>query len=175
MLRNNKGITLTILVVTIIVMLILAAVTMSININTNKTVDLKAVVANMELIRNAAQAYSDKYFDNEVEGVILPGTKNGSTDAIIQRLLQEIYEEGTEMEVSQYWYKLDNEALKQMNIDIELFDDEAYFVDYNSMNVAYIKHSELEDNKYPGFRDRNVNYLYFYDQLKNLKTDQLGN
>ena len=175
MLRSNKGITLTILVITIIIMIVLAAVTMSINIGTSKTVDVKVVVANMELIKQSAQSIADKYFDNEVSGITLPGIKNYESDSIVNKLMEEIYEEGTELIISQYWYRLDNSALKEMNIDIELNGDEAYFVDYQNMDVAYVKSKTISNGKYPGFRDRNGNYLYFYSQLKNIKSDQLGN
>ncbi len=183
MYKNNKGITLTILVITIVIMLILATITMSINININKTVDLKTIVANMELIKTAAQAYADKYFEGtsaDGEDIInseitLPGIKNGISQSIITRLLNEIRLEDEEIVVSNYWYMVDNDALKTMNIDLTLNGNERYFIDYKNMNVAYIKDTNLKNNKYPGFIDRNGHYLYFYEQLKNVKTDQLGN
>ena len=74
MVKNEKGITLMILVVTIIVIIILAGVVMSINMNLNKSVELKEVLANMEMIRTAAAPYRDKYIGDtvieEVEGEI---------------------------------------------------------------------------------------------------------
>ena len=61
MLKNEKGVTITILVVTIVVLLILASVVMSINMSLNTTVNLKQVVSNMEIIKSTASQYRAKY------------------------------------------------------------------------------------------------------------------
>lgn len=175
MLRKENGVTMTILVVTIIVLLILASVIMALNLNLNKTVDLKEITSNLELIKMTASDYRTKYLENED-----PDNPSGNFPGehcdegnIIGDLL--IYS-GQEGAISKYWYKIDKEALKEMNLDITLKDNEAYLVDYSSLNVAYIKDENQKDenNCYKGILKKDGNYAYFYNEIKNLKTDDIA-
>lgn len=176
MLRNNHGLTITILVITVIIMLILAAVTMSININTNKGVELKTLVTNMEMIRTSAQGFSDRY--KGIDDTKLPGTREterGSINNVIGLIIG--YTQGEDenaVKISPYWYLLDQDALNAMNVDIQLEGDERYMVDYENMEVVYVKSLELTDGIYPGIiRKSDKKVLYFYDQLKNVKIDDV--
>ncbi len=172
MLRNNHGLTITILVITVIIMLILAAVTMSININTNKSVELKTLVTNMEMIRTSAQGFSDRY--KGIDNTKLPGTNNGYTNQIIGKIIGDT--EGTDdpTQISAYWYLLDQDALNAMNVDIQLEGGERYFVDYENMEVVYVKSLEMTNNYYPGvIRKSDKKVLYFYEQIKSLKIDDV--
>lgn len=174
MLKNNRGVTITALVVTLIIMLILAAVTMTITINTSKTVDLKELVSNMELIRTSAQGYSDRYLDSDPSQ--LPGVHNSTVTNIMGTLIGTTTSgEGEAVEISEYWYQLDEAALKEMSIDIKLKDDEAYFIDYQSNEVAYVKSTIPVDGSYPGVTTTSGKIVYFYSQIKSLKADQVGN
>ena len=47
-------------------------------------------------------------------------------------------------------------------------------VDYENMEVVYVKSLELTDGIYPGIiRKSDKKVLYFYDQLKNVKIDDV--
>lgn len=175
MLRKENGVTVTILVVTIIVLLILAYVIMALNLNLNKTVDLKEITSNLELIRMTASDYKAKYLEDEDPdnpSGNFPG-EHCSMDGMIGELLNYSGQTGA---VSKYWYKIDKVALEEMNIDITLKDNEAYLVDYNSLNVAYVKDEKEKDenNFYKGILKKDGNYAYFYDEIKNLKTDDIA-
>lgn len=191
MFKSNHGVTLTVLVVTIIIMLILAAVTMSININTNKSVELKELVVNMELIKTSAQGFSDRYLGTEEEDK-LPGFTPTYINTLMGTLIGTTQEEDVPAQISQYWRQLDADAFKEMGIDIKLDGEEAYFVDYASMDVAYVKSTIPVNGTYPGIVTKNskssvpgsggsgsvINgekVVYFYDQIKNLKADDVAN
>lgn len=193
MLKNEKGITLTILVVTIIVMLILAGVIMSINMNLNKEADLKEIVSNMELIRSAASIYRDKYIDETVttegdDGVKIYtisdkfiGTKtninNTSTDTMYKLLS---YSNKSMLgDEPYYWFELSQDDLNTLGIDITLNNDK-YFVNYKTLSVAYCQNERDEQSNYKGILARkdgrkNEKYYYFYEDVKNLKTDEVRN
>lgn len=175
MFKNNHGVTLTILVITIIIMLILAAVTMSININTSKTIDLKELVVNMELIRTSAQGYADRYVGTEGDIENLPGINSSYVNGIMGTLIGSTHEDDDAIELSTYWFLLDQEALDTMGLDIKLQEHEAYFVDYKTMEVAYVKSTTPVNGTYPGITTKDEKVLYFYDQIKNLKADDIGN
>lgn len=192
MLKNEKGITITILIVTIIVMLILAGVIMSINMSLNKSADLKEIVSNMELIRSSASIYRDKYIDETVtkeeDGITtytisdkFIGTKtninNTSTDTMYKLLS---YSNKSMLgDVPYYWFELSQDDLDTLGIDITLNNDK-YFVNYKTLSVAYCKNEKDEQSNYKGILARkdgrkNEKYYYFYEDIKNLKTDEVRN
>ena len=62
------------------------------------------------------------------------------------------------------------------NIDL---DNEAYLVNYYDLDVAYCKTTLDDSNRYKGIKSKQKNgetkYVYFYEGLKNLKTDEMSN
>jgi len=194
MLKREKGVTLTILVVTIIVMLILAGVIMSINMNLNKTTDLKEVVSNMELIKMIAADYRNKYISETVVEIDennnkivtisdkFKGTHLDPQNAsdIIMSLLG--YSNKTQLgidETGYYWFRLDKKDLEEIGID-NIKDNELYFVNYQTLDIAYCKNERDSESNYKGVKavvktakGKKEKYVYFYSELKNVKTDEV--
>lgn len=173
MTKNEKGITLMILIITIIVILILAGVVMSINMSLNKSIDLKEIVSNMELIKASASMYREKYID---ETVIEKNEENGTTTYYLPEQFVGIQESGatqgtiinsllryggksseTLLDSANYWYRLDQDALDKMNIDIKL-NNEYYFVNYSTLSVAYCK-AEQDGSQYMGVKIKKVQLM----------------
>ena len=192
MTKNERGITLMILVVTIIVILILAGVVMSINMNINKSVDLKEIVANMELIKSVGTQYRDKYIDetiiekNETDGTVtyhLPKQFVGTHEVALNQgtMINNLLrfggkEQETLLETSNYWYRLEQKDLDEFKLDIKL-NNEYYFLNYSTLSVAYCK-DEKDGSQYKGVKIKKNNrekYVYFYDDLKNVKTREVRN
>lgn len=203
MVKNEKGVTLMILVVTIIVIIILAGVVMSINMNLNKSVELKEVLANMEMIRTAAAPYRDKYIGDTVEE-----TKEGEStvyhisnkfigehldpkDNEIMSSLLNYSSKDTITEDAHYWFKLDKEALEKLNINLETTktgkngedEEDIYLINYSKLEVGYCKNKKDDRGYYVGikvrkrFGNRNdpikEKYVYFYEDLRDVKTREV--
>ncbi len=184
MLKNEKGVTITILVVTIVVLLILASVVMSINMGLNTTVNLKQVVSNMEIIKSTASQYRAKYLEDTVTDEIGNVTVSDkfigkhcdptSNRTVISKLLA--YKGSTE--ISDYWFELNYENIEELSKEIKIEKDDLYFINYENLDVAYCKNiKEVSKNKeyYQGIKTKAGVYKYFYEDLKNLKTDEVGN
>ena len=200
MTKNEKGITMMILVVTIIVILILAGVVMSINMNLNKTVELKEVIANMEIIKTAATPYRDKYIGDTV--IIQQGT--GDDREVIHQISKEFIGEykhpknseinkllsyaemDTISDTAYYWFQLKKEDLEKLNVNIKTNnsnEDDLYFINYDSLEVAYCKDKKDDHGNYIGIKVRKrfngtggalrEKYLYFYKDLKDVKTKEV--
>lgn len=200
MIKKENGVTLTILLVTIVIMIILAGVIMSISMSLTKTSDLKEIVANMELIRAVASDYRNKYLDeseiirdsnsNNITEIKpsakLKGTNEDPTSAssTIQLLLRSTYTDSEFMNlISQekrwYWYKLDKTDLDTMGLGSIELNNEVYLVNYYDLDVAYCKSTLDDNNRYKGIKskgkDGKTKYVYFYEDLKKLKTDEMSN
>ena len=198
--KNQKGITLVALVVTIIVLLILAGVVMSINMNLNKSVELKEVLANMEMIRTAAAPYRDKYIGDtvieEVEGEIdiyhisdkFIGEHVDPINSEMMNSLLNYAGEDTITSDAHYWFKLDKEALEKLNINLETTnsgkdDEDVYLINYSKLEVGYCKNKKDDRGYYVGIKVRKrfggsadpikEKYVYFYKTLKDVKTKEV--
>lgn len=186
MLKKQSGVTLTVLIITVVVLLILASVIMSINMRLNKTVDLKEIQANMETLKMVASEYRTKYLDDETEdasgnikisnnfvGIHCTSDSNGE---IISALLKY---RGNIGKLSNYWFQLDSSNIDQLGTDIKLKDDELYFINYETLDVAYCKKTTEtgpDGTKcYQGVKTKKGEYNYFYSDIKNLKTDEVSN
>ncbi len=199
MIKKENGVTLTILLVTIVIMIILAGVIMSISMSLTKTSDIKEIVANMELIRGVASDYRNKYLDdseierddnNNITSIKVStnfiGTKEDpyQANSIIQQLLRSTYSDSEflnllSQEKRWYWYRLDKTDLDKMGLNNIDLDNEAYLVNYYDLDVAYCKTTLDDSNRYKGIKSKQKNgetkYVYFYEGLKNLKTDEMSN
>lgn len=199
MIKKDNGVTLTILLVTILIMIILAGVIMSISMSLTKTADLKEVVANMELIRGVAADYRNKYLDdseiekddndNIVDIKISPNFAGTNEDpyqanSVIHQLLRTTYTDSEflnllSQEKKWYWFRLGQTDLDQMGLNSIELKDEVYLVNYYDLDVAYCKNSLDDNNRYKGIKAKEKNnvikYVYFYEGLKNLKTDEMSN
>lgn len=178
MVKNEKGVTLMILVVTIIVIIILAGVVMSINMNLNKSVELKEVLANMEMIRTAAAPYRDKYKGDTVEEEVTDKDNVKSTiyhisnkfvgehlepkNSEMMNLLLNYAGLDTITEDAHYWFKLDKEALEKLNINLETSktennveaEEDLYFINYSNLEVGYCKNKKDDRGYYIGIKAR---------------------
>ena len=187
MLKKQSGITLTVLIITVVVLLILASVIMSINMRLNKTVDLKEIQANMETIKIVASEYRTKYLDDETEDISgniqisnkFVGkhcTSSNSSGEIISALLE--YRENIG-KLSNYWFQLDSSNIDALGTGIKLKDDELYFINYETLDIAYCKKTTetgVDGKKcYQGVKTKKGEYNYFYSDIKNLKTDEVSN
>ena len=200
MVKNEKGITLMILVVTIIVIIILAGVVMSINMNLNKSVELKEVLANMEMIRTAAAPHRDKDIGDtvieEVEGEIdiyhisdkFIGEHVDPKNSEMMNSLLNYAGEDTITSDAHYWFKLDKEALEKLNINLETTnsgkdDEDVYLINYSKLEVGYCKNKKDDRGYYVGIKVRKrfggsadpikEKYVYFYKTLKDVKTKEV--
>ena len=199
MIKKENGVTLTILLVTIVIMIILAGVIMSISMSLTKTSEIKEIVVNMELIRGVASDYRNKYLDdseierddnNNITSIKVStkfiGTKEDphQANSIIQQLLRSTYLDSEflnllSQEKGWYWYRLDKTDLDKMGLNNIDLDNEAYLVNYYDLDVAYCKTTLDDSNRYKGIKSKQKNgetkYVYFYEGLKNLKTDEMSN
>lgn len=196
MLKNEKGVTLMILVVTIIVIIILAGVVMNINMSLNKSVELKEVLANMEIIRTAATPYRDKYIEDTI---VSEDEEKNKTYTISDKFIgvhmdpktSEINEllnysqKDTISEAAQYWFKLNKENLEKLNVNISIDNGDIYFINYNDLEVGYCKEQKDDNNRHIGIKARKrfgdgsssdpvkEKYVYFYSILKDVKTREM--
>ena len=193
MIKKENGVTLTILLVTIVIMIILAGVIMSISMSLTKTSEIKEIVANMELIRGVASDYRNKYLDdseierddnNNITSIKVSKEDPHQANSIIQQLLRSTYLDSEflnllSQEKGWYWYRLDKTDLDKMGLNNIDLDNEAYLVNYYDLDVAYCKTTLDDSNRYKGIKSKQKNgetkYVYFYEGLKNLKTDEMSN
>ena len=177
----------------------MAGVITSISISLTKTSEIKEIVANMELIRGVASDYRNKYLDdseierddnNNITSIKVStkfiGTKEDphQANSIIQQLLRSTYLDSEflnllSQEKGWYWYRLDKTDLDKMGLNNIDLDNEAYLVNYYDLDVAYCKTTLDDSNRYKGIKSKQKNgetkYVYFYEGLKNLKTDEMSN
>lgn len=144
MLKNNKGVTLTVLVVTIIVIIILAGVTISSSDSLIKNTKVKNMVTNMYLIQAKAEALYEEYQFN--------GTETGYIGEQVTDLnTYNVVDNGK-------WYKWDKNTIKDLGFDENMLSSGGDFiVNYATGEVIYTK----------GLKDDDGNVKYTLTDLTN--------
>ena len=141
MLKNNHGVTLSILVVTIIVIFIIGGITIS--ATSSLLIDTKAknALSNMYLIKGKMETiYEEHQFSGK--DLIYAGTNNENVSTKvtdISTLSQYgISSDGT---TDNYWYIWDRDTLEALGFDRSMLqkEDSKYIVNYISGEVIYTK------------------------------------
>lgn len=127
MLKNNKGVTLSILVVTVIVIIILAGTTLvSSNLLIIST-KAKTVVTNMYLVQAKAQALYEEYQFNKTDKSNYFGVNETNVSSY------SVNDNG-------YWYKWTQSDLKNLGFDESMLESGGDFlVNYETGEVIYTK------------------------------------
>lgn len=143
MLKNNKGVTLTVLVVTIIVIIILAGVTISSSDSLIKNTKVKNMVTNMYLIQAKAEALYEEYqFNGTTTYVGTPTT--------------DVTSYGESAGSEDKWYIWDQTTITQLGFDENMLSSGGDFiVNYATGEVIYTK----------GLKDDDGNIKYTLSKL----------
>lgn len=138
MIKNNKGITLTILAVTIIIIIIIAGITIKMSDYFIKDTKNKSQITNMQLIKGKIETIYEDYEFNKNE-VLLKGTPKA------YQSLQE-YGINSNSDINNYWYELNKTNLvNDLGFDKRMFlDNETYIVNYKTAEV--INPNGVEDS-----------------------------
>ena len=134
MIKNNHGVTLSILVVTIIVILILSAITITSSDDIIRNTKSKSIVSNMYLIKSKVETiYEDYKFSNEDETDELPGTQ-----VDVSSLLQYNVLPGDDSEEISTWYEWDKNTIVSLGFDESMLKGNSkYIVNYATGEVIY--------------------------------------
>ena len=141
MLKNNHGVTLSILVVTIIVIFIIGGITIS--ATSSLLIDTKAknALSNMYLIKGKMETiYEEHQFSGK--DLIYAGTNNENVSTKVNDIstLSQygISSDGT---TDNYWYIWDRDTLEALGFDRSMLqkEDSKYIVNYISGEVIYTK------------------------------------
>lgn len=131
MLKNNHGITLTVLVVTIIVIIILASIVITTSNSLIKDTKSKSIVSNMYLVKAKAEAIYDDY--NFAEEGTLPGTQV----AVSSLSTYGVSPTGNK-EDDEAWYRWNKSNLETLGLDPEMLPSSGeYIVNYSTGEVIY--------------------------------------
>ena len=133
MLKNNRGVTLSILVVTIVVIMILASVTVTTSDLLIKDTKSKSIISNMYLVKGKIEAVYDDYAFNTPTnaGDILKGTPVSSS-SVSQ------YYTSPATPPTNYWYKIEASDLPNLGMDRSMLSGTAfYYVNYETGEVIY--------------------------------------
>lgn len=159
MLKNQKGVTLTVLVVTIIVLGILASVTISTTTDLMYDSKVKTYITDMSMIKAKAETIYEKYeFEND-ESQSANGLGNGDDNIGYKVNISDMDKYGVSSDESnnEYWYKWDKTILSNNGFSPEMLDSgEYYYVNYKSGEVVYSK----------GFKGKNSNTIYSLTEMK---------
>lgn len=152
MLKNNKGITLTILVVTILVILILASITITSADTVLTKTRIQNATTNMKLLNSKIVALYEQYDFNLTPESSYIGTKCEHPDEL------NVY--GVIVSEDDKWYIINRNDLPSLGFDIELLkevtDDptkipelqqEKYIVNYVSGEIIYTTGVQDENNE----------------------------
>lgn len=135
MLKNNKGVTLTVLVVTIIVIIILAGVTISSSDSLIKNTKVKNMVTNMYLIQAKAEALYEEYQFNNTDTTNYVGT--ATTD---------VTSYGESAGPEDKWYIWTQNTIKDLGFDENMLSSGGDFiVNYATGEVIYTKGLKDDD------------------------------
>lgn len=152
MLKNNKGITLTILVVTVIVMIIILAITISTGDELLRNTQKNRIKSNMYLIKARAETLLEDY--------LFDGTDNLGTMAATYNQVQ-IMGWTWDYSESNYKYRIwDIEKLKEQGIEAKDITDEDEFVVKFDLTTA-----EVDVGITRGFEDSSGKMLFTLSEL----------
>ena len=154
--KNNKGVTLTMLVIIIIVLLIITGVSVNTSITFMNDIRVGRIVANMELIQAKVETIYEEYqFQGEnKKDEVLVGTEVTSSE-----ILAIISNETTISDVdknllennSNMWYKWDLNVLKEQRLDEKMLDNpniDFFWVNYENSKIIYSKGTIIGDTSY---------------------------
>lgn len=136
MIKNNRGVTLSILVVTIIILIILASVTITTSNLLIRVTESKAVVSNMYLVKGKAESLYEEY---EFLGDTLPDEDNflGKKVSVASLVIYGVVSNGN-TEEDNTWYKWTKNTLENNGLDPEMLSEDAeYIVNYETGEVIY--------------------------------------
>ena len=132
MLKQNKGITLSVLVLTVILLLILTGVSLVAGTGSIKEIRIGRIISNMTLLQTKIQ---EKYEEYQFNGAYLTGQKVDKDSIQIDEVEEPIIEESPDM-----WYKWGKDELKELGFDSKMLgNNEFYLVNYGNNEVYYSK------------------------------------
>ena len=152
MLKNNKGVTLTILVISIIVMIIIFGITLSSADDLLRNSEKNRLKTNMYLIQSKAATLLEDYLFDGTDNL---GTTNAS-DTQISGV-------GWIKDDNRYIYReWDKTTLENYGIDTENFSStEKFIIQYDKVD------NEVDVASTSGFRDEDDTVKYTLSSLKN--------
>jgi len=153
MLKNEKGVTLTVLIITIAVMLIIAGATITTSELILRDARIKTAITGMYLAKAKASAiYSDWEFNKHLSN--LPGS-HISVDKLARF---GVTPEG-DTKIDDFWYEWTQDDIRELGLDETLLKDGAeYFVNYVSEEIIYT----------PGVKDSDGNMVYTLSEMLEL-------
>lgn len=127
MLKNNKGITLSVLVVTIIVIFILAGTTITASDMLINSVKVKNTVTNMYLIQGKVESLNEEYEFNNVELSNYAGTP-----------ISDVSEYGVTVNTGDKWFIWNSNTIVDLGFDDNMLSSGGEFiVNYATGEVIY--------------------------------------
>lgn len=136
MIKNNRGVTMSILVVTIIVIMILAGVTITTSNFLIRNTKAKAVISNMYLVKAKAESLYEEY---EFSGDTLPTEDDflGKRVTVSSLRMYNVESSGN-IEEDNTWYIWTETTVQNNGLDTEMLSDGAeYIVNYATGEVIY--------------------------------------
>ncbi len=129
MLKNNKGVTLTILVITIIVIIILAGTVITASNLIITSTKAKTVVTNMYLVQSKAEALNEEYEFNNID-----------TSNYIGKPISDLNSYGIAVNAGDKWFVWDETTLVNLGFDNNMLSNGGEFiVNYKTGEVIYTK------------------------------------
>lgn len=155
MLKNNRGITLTLLIVTVIVILILASIAINSSYTVLTRTRLQNAATNMKLIQTKVESMNEEYeFNNTSSGEYI------GTPVVDPSYLNSY---GVIILPDDKWYIWDRDILASLGFDKDMLkevepeqkDKEKYIVNYSTGEVIFTT----------GVKDENDERLYTVNQI----------
>lgn len=148
--KNQKGITLTMLVVTIIILIILTSTTVYVGTNIIDRTNLQNLNTNMLLIQAKVKTIGENSKFNKDEAQLKGKKVSEITD---NEKITKLIQEGI-VEASDKYYLLSQEDLEQMGLE-KIQIEEGFLVNYEAEEIIYVKgfkvdqtyHYKLSDTK----------------------------
>lgn len=143
MIKNNKGITLSLLVSMIIIMSIIAGITITISNSIIKDTKAKSIITNMYIVKGKLEVI---YEDYEFSGINLPGT---NVDINLLSIY-DITSDGLSINetTDNLWYRLNSTDLEEMGVDSGMLSNNSEFiVNYSLGEVIFTDGIENSDNE----------------------------
>lgn len=117
MLKNNKGVTLTILVITIIVIIILAGTVITASNLIITSTKAKTVVTNMYLVQSKAEALNEEYEFNNID-----------TSNYIGKPISDLNSYGIAVNAGDKWFVWDETTLVNLGFDNNMLSNGGEFM-----------------------------------------------